>query len=284
MPQPYEEWRVTRDRELRERLVAHLEGSHVLADPTLAAAFRSVPRHLFIPEIAPHEAYEDRALAIKERNGVVISSISQPSMIAQMLQLLDVHPGQHVLEVGTGSGYNAALLATLAGADGYVLTVDIEDDLIARAREVLARLEMRRIDVAHASTLDLVNTRFDRIIVTARADDIDERWWKLLADGGRIVVPLDIGYGGERAIGFVREGSYLRSIGSHACAFLEMRTTQTRAESAIFYREGKAPAAPPGSRVPLRVVAVRQADATPEMLATVEAIVARPHTIFGISR
>jgi protein-L-isoaspartate(D-aspartate) O-methyltransferase len=284
VPQPYEEWHVTRDRELRERLVAHLEGTHVLTDPTLAAAFRRVPRHLFIPEASPDEAYDDRALAIKERNGVVLSSISQPSMIAQMLALLEVRPGHRVLEIGTGSGYNAALLATLVGNDGYVLTVDIEDDLLERARRVLELLDMRRVDVAHASTLALANERFDRIVVTARADDIDERWWELLADGGRIVVPLDIGYGGERAIGLVREGPYLRSIGSHACAFLEMRTAERHADSEIFYREGRSHGNPPGPRVPLRVVAVRHANATPEMLATVDAIVARPHTLFGISR
>ncbi len=284
MPQPYEVWRVSRDRELRERLVAHLESTHALTDPTIAAAFRSVPRHVFVAEFGLDEAYEDRALAIKERDGVVISSISQPSMIAQMLALLDARPAQRILEIGTGSGYNAALLATLAGAAGYVLTVDIEDDLIERARAALALLDMRRVEVAHASTLRIVNSRFDRIIVTARTDDIDERWWDLLADDGRIVVPLDIGYGGERAIGLVREGPYLRSIGSHACAFIEMRTPSDPALSEIFYREGAAHAAAPSSHVPLRIVAARRTEAKPEMLEQAEAVVARPHTIFGISR
>jgi len=262
VPQPYEVWRVSRDRELRERLVANLEGTHALTDPTIVAAFCRVPRHLFVEEVGLDEAYEDRALAIKERDGVVVSSISQPSMIAQMLALLDVRPAQRILEIGTGSGYNAALLATLAGDNGYVLTVDIEDDLIERARNALAQLELPRVDVAHASTLPVVNSRFDRIIVTARTDDIDERWWELLADGGRIVVPLDIGYGGERAIGLVRDGPYLRSIGSHACAFIEMRTPGDPAGGEIFYR----------------------ADATPEMLERADAVVARPHTIFGVSR
>ncbi|HVA28292.1 MAG TPA: methyltransferase domain-containing protein [Candidatus Baltobacteraceae bacterium] len=275
---------MSRDRELRERLVAHLEGTHALTDPSIAAAFRSVPRHAFVEEFGLDEAYEDRALAIKERDGVVISSISQPSMIAQMLALLDARPAQRILEIGTGSGYNAALLATLAGAGGYVLTVDIEDDLIERARATLALLDMQRVDVAHASTLRIVNSRFDRIIVTARTDDIDERWWDLLADDGRIVVPLDIGYGGERAVGLVREGPYLRSIGSHACAFIEMRTPSDPARSEIFYREGAAHAAAPSSRVPLRIVAARRTEAKPEMLEHAEAVVARPHTIFGISR
>ena len=213
MAQPYEVGGVSRDRELRERLVEYLEGSRVVTDPALITAFQRVPRHAFIPEVGLEEAYEDRALAIKERDGVAISSISQPSMIAQMLALLDVHPGQRVLEIGTGSGYHAALLTTLVGNDGYVLTVDIEDDLIARARAVLAQLEFRNVDVAHASTMPMVNHQFERIVVTARADDIHERWWDLLAEDGRIVAPLDIGYGGERAIGFARNGRLLHSIG-----------------------------------------------------------------------
>jgi len=275
---------VSRDRELRECLVEYLEGSRVLTDPSLIAAFQRVPRHAFIPGIAIEDAYEDRALSIKERDGVVISSISQPSMIVQMLALLDVRPGQRVLEIGTGSGYNAALLATLVGNDGYVLSVDIEDDLITRARATLAELEFRNVDVAHASTLPLVNAQFERIIVTARTDDIHERWWDLLAEDGRIVAPLDIGYGGERAIGFKRNGRLLHSVGSHACAFLEMRSVDARADGAIFYREGNARGNSPNSRVPLHVIAVRSSDAKPEMLATVDAIVARTHTIFGVSR
>lgn len=276
---------MSRDRELRERLVEYLEGCRVLTDPTIAAALRLVPRHLFVPNVALDDAYADRALAIKERDGFVISSISQPSMIVQMLQLLDVRPGQRVLEVGAGSGYNAALLATLVGPDGCVLTVDIEEDLIERAREVLALLEMRSVDVVHACELESIALPFDRIIVTARADDIDDLWWRLLAPDGRIVVPLDIGYGGERAIGLARDGAYLRSVGSYACAFLEMRRATDQTESEYFFRNTKSRhASPPSAREPLAIVAVRRADATPELLATTDAVVARPHTLFGISR
>jgi len=276
---------VSRDRELRERLVEYLEDCHVLTDPTIVAAVRRVPRHLFVPDVTIDDAYADRALAIKERGGLVISSISQPAMIVQMLQLLGVRPGQRVLEVGTGSGYNAALLAELVGPEGHVLTVDIEEDLIERARAVFSLLSMQRVEAAQASVLDSISAPFDRIIVTARADDIDDLWWKLLAPEGRIVVPLDIGYGGERAIGFVRDGDYLRSVGSYACAFIEMRSNLDATESEYFFRNSVTRnASPPSPREPLSIVAVRRRDATPELLATVDAIVARPHTLFGISR
>src|SRR5579863_5072467 len=136
MPQPYEDTRVNHQGELRERLVRHLEETRVLTSPAVAAAMRTVPRHIFVPGERLAEAYEDRAIAIKERDGAVISSISQPSMIVQMLQLLDVRAGMRVLEIGTGSGYNAALLAAVC-APGSVVTVDIEADLIERARTAL---------------------------------------------------------------------------------------------------------------------------------------------------
>jgi protein-L-isoaspartate(D-aspartate) O-methyltransferase len=202
-----------------------------------------------------------------------------------MLQLLDVRPGSRVLEIGTGSGYNAALLSELAGVTGRVFSVEIEPDLIERAQAVLGLLKIPTIDVAEAGALRDLDETFDRIIVTARADDIDARWWELLAPDGRIVVPLDIGYGGERAIGLMRDGDYLHSFGSHACAFIEMRTGNDRTASEVFFRDrGTRYSVPPSAREPLAIVAVRREHATPELLASVDAVVARPHTLFGIRR
>lgn len=131
---------VDRDRELRMSLVEHLERTGALPTNALRKAFAETPRHRFVPELDLDAAYEDKAIAIKERDGVVLSSISQPSMIAHMLALLDVQPGDSVLEIGTGSGYNAALLGALSGPSGSVTTLDIEHDLIAEARERLAGL------------------------------------------------------------------------------------------------------------------------------------------------
>ena len=273
------------ERELLERLIQHLHETRILADPAVGAALGRIPRHLFVPEVSSQEAYEDRAIAILERDGLVLSSISQPSMIVQMLQLLDVHPGMRILEIGSGSGYNAALLAELAGTNGSVLSVDIEPELLERAAAALALLHLNAVRVAHASALQTETRPFDRIIVTARADDIDKCWWELLRDRGRIVLPLDIGYGGERAIGLLREGNYLRSIGSHACAFLEMRTRSARIASEIFFRNrGERFALAPHARDPVDIVAVRREDAEPSLLAGVDAVVARPHTLFGIRR
>lgn len=272
------------DIQLRERLVERLDRSGVLRDERVRAALRAVPRHRFIPDISPDDAYEDRALAIKERDGAVISSISQPSMIAQMLQMLDVHPGDAVLEVGTGSGYNAALLAKLTGVAGRVVTLDIEPDLLEIAQRRLRELGYANVEVRPAYELHHIETQFDRIVVTARALDIESDWWRLLKDEGRLVVPIDIGYGGERAIAFAREGALLRGVASHACAFLGMRvgTEEQRASELFFPNRDARYAMPPAATSPMAIVAMRPDDASQMRLDDADVIVARPKTIFAL--
>jgi protein-L-isoaspartate(D-aspartate) O-methyltransferase len=275
---------MNREGSLREGLIAHLERTRVLRDPRIAAALRAVDRHRFVPMSTPEEAYEDKALAIKERDGSVISSISQPSMIVHMLALLDVRAGDHILEIGTGSGYNAALLAQLAGT-GTVTSVEIERDLIATARTALDEQGYRRVALVHAEDLAGVQRAFERIIVTARSNDIEPDWWRLLAPGGRIVVPLDIGYGGERAIGFVREGNRLRSVGSYACAFVELRGGTNEHDPAMFFRNrGARYEREPGATTPLDVIAVERLNADASLLEDADAVVARPHTMFAVTR
>ncbi len=269
---------------LRERLVERLQRSGMLRDDRVRAALLEVPRHRFVPEISAGDAYEDRAVAIKERDGNVISSISQPSMIAQMLQMLDVRYGDNILEIGTGSGYNAALLARLTGDGGRVVSLDIEPDLLEQAQPRLRELGYANVEVRPANALGEIDTPFDRIVVTARAPDIEANWWRLLKDRGRLIVPLDIGYGGERAIAFVRDGTLLRSIDSHACAFLGMRGSVSEPrESELFFPNRDARyAIPPPATAPMAILAVRPNDAQTAPLDEADVIVARPTTIFGL--
>ena len=272
------------DLQLRERLVDRLERSGMLCHERVRRALLEVPRHRFIPTIAIEDAYEDRALAIKERDGAVISSISQPSMIVQMLQMLDVRAGNAILEIGTGSGYHAALLSRLVGPDGNIITLEIEPDLLEAAQRRLRDLGYFNVDVRPAYELTHIDTRFDRIVVTARAVDIEQDWWRLLNDGGRLVVPLDIGYGGERAITFVREGALLRGIDSHACAFLGMRgePDDRRASELFFPNRDARYAMPPPATSPIAIVAMRPDDASQMRLDDADVIVARPKTIFAL--
>ncbi len=270
--------------QIRERLVERLERSGMLHDPRVRDAMLHVRRHVFVPEISVEDAYDDRAIAIKERNGYVISSISQPSMIVQMLEMLDVREGDSVLEIGTGSGYNAALLSQLTGPHGRVVSCEIERDLLERARGQLREGGYVNVEVRAANGVEPSDTLFDRIVVTARAPDIEASWWRSLKDRGRLIVPLDIGYGGERAIAFARDGPVLRSFGSHACAFLGMRgeVSQPRASELFFPNRDARYATPPAATTPMAILAVRPNDARDAPLDEADVIVARPTTIFAL--
>src|ERR1700758_4619707 len=107
---------------------------------SVAAALRKVPRHLFTPGVPLARAYEDDAVVLPQagEGGAGRSPVSAPSMIALMLAQLDVRPGESVLEIGSG-GYQAALLRELVGPDGSVTTLDIDPDVVSRARACLDR-------------------------------------------------------------------------------------------------------------------------------------------------
>ena len=103
----------------RARLARSLRDSGRTPSPAVQAAFAAVPRHLFVPELTPAAAYADDALVIKyDPDGLPVSSSSQPAMMAIMLEQLGLEPGHRVLEIGTGSGYNAAVLAHIVGPGG----------------------------------------------------------------------------------------------------------------------------------------------------------------------
>lgn len=278
-----------RDETLRAALVAALERNGVLRRPAVAAAMRAVPRHRFLPGKPIDEAYADRAITIKTHGGEIVSSISQPGMIALMLELLAPARGERVMEIGTGSGYNAALLAELVGPEGSVTTIDLDDELAGRARAALDALGYRNVRVLTADGgLQLVeHTRFDGLVVTARSDDVAAAWWQALSEGGRLVLPLRLENAGEYAVGFVRRrDGRLHSVGLHPCAFIALRGEAAVASaSAIFYRDS-ARHSGSGSGACLRrvvnVVAARREDASPDLLGDADLVIARPSSVFAV--
>src|SRR4030088_2913895 len=118
-------------RVLRRALVETLRGDGHLRSARVAAAIEAVPRELFVPGVPLDDVYRPSdAIVTKRVDGVSVSSASAPEVVALMLEQLDVKRGQRVLEIGAGTGYNAALLAYLVGDGGSVVTLDIDEDLV----------------------------------------------------------------------------------------------------------------------------------------------------------
>jgi protein-L-isoaspartate(D-aspartate) O-methyltransferase len=208
----------------RDRLVDELREGGRLSDPAVEAAFRTVPRHLFLPGLAASEAYQDEAFVIKTgADGMPLSSSSQPAIMAIMLEQLGVAPGQRVLEIGTGTGYNAALMAHLVGERGTVVTVDIDDALVAGARENLAAAGYPGVivlsgDGGYGAPR---HAPFDRVIVTAGAWDLAPAWLAQLGPGGRLVLPLSL-RGMQLCVALERRDGHWRSRSACRCGFIRM--------------------------------------------------------------
>jgi len=156
-----------------------------VSDPRVLAALRAVPRHEFVPAKARADAYEDRPLRIEAGQ-----TISQPYIVALLAELAEIEPGEKVLEVGTGSGYQAAVLAAM-GAEVY--SIEIVEALARTARERLERLGYDdRVTVRHgdgyAGWPELAP--FQAIVITAAPPEIPEPLEQQLAIGGRMVVPV----------------------------------------------------------------------------------------------
>ncbi|MDP2848049.1 MAG: protein-L-isoaspartate(D-aspartate) O-methyltransferase [Humidesulfovibrio sp.] len=174
-----------RDRMVNDQLIAR-----GITDPRVLAAMGELPRHLFVEEAMARQAYLDSPLPIGEGQ-----TISQPYIVALMSELLQVEPGMKVLEIGTGSGYQAAVLAKL-GAD--VHTVERIPKLCASARERLLSMGLFSVHVKQDDgTLGWPSAApFDRIIVTAGGPEVPPPLVEQLAMGGRLVVPV----GGSRRV------------------------------------------------------------------------------------
>lgn len=139
-----------------------------------------MPRHVFLPGVAPGEVYADEAVVTKwESDGRPISSSSQPAVMAIMLEQLGVESGQRVLEIGAGTGFNAAVLAHLVGEVGAVTTIDVDKDLVAQARRNLDTAGLTRVDVVCADGADgwAESAPYDRIMLTAGSEDLARHGW-----------------------------------------------------------------------------------------------------------
>ena len=192
--------------QLREDLATRVVTANRIGSGRVATALRAVPRHLFLPDLPPEATYADDAIVTKrDQGGQAISSSSQPAIMAIMLDQLDLAPGQRVLEIGAGTGYNAALISHIVGASGQVTSIDIDPELVGTAREHLASAGFAAVTVASADGAGGYpeHAPYDRIIATVGVSDLAGPWLEQAAPGARIVVPLDV-RGTQVAVAFER--------------------------------------------------------------------------------
>jgi protein-L-isoaspartate(D-aspartate) O-methyltransferase len=222
---------------LRNELADALLAKGSITSGHVEAAFRAVPRHLFAPPgTSLEDAYADTVIRTKfDLSGTCLSSVSAPWLQAIMIREAGIRSGMRVLEIGSG-GYNAALLAEVAGPDGHVVSMDIDPDVTAQATAALdAAGYAGRVTVITGDGENGApgHAPFDAVIVSAGAWQIPPSWTGQLAPGdGRLVVPLRMN-GWTRSIAFRRQGSHLVSTSATVCGFVPVQGTGTRPSQVI---------------------------------------------------
>jgi protein-L-isoaspartate(D-aspartate) O-methyltransferase len=210
---------------MHQALVDDLVKRRLIKSRTVERAFRAVPRHPFLPGVALELIYKDEPVVTHyNMDKQPISSSSQPAIMAIMLEMLALEPGQRVLEIGAGTGYNAALMTQIVGESGKVVAVDIDPDVI---HEADAHLRAAGID---GVTLVLGDgalgceafAPYDRIILTVGATDIAPAWRDQLVEGGLLVLPLSL-RAAPRVFAFRRQGDFLPGVEVTMGGFMPLR-------------------------------------------------------------
>ncbi len=243
---------------LRRQLVDLLRRQGHLSDDRITAAFAAVPREAFLAAHADWhgiaDVYRDEAIVTRRdaRTGAPLSSSSQPAIMAEMLEMAGVEPGQRVLEIGAGTGYNAALLARLVGDTGQVTSVELDREVAAAARDGLLASEADARVVVGDGRLGWPDSApFDAIMATASTETVPRAWFDQLRPGGRLVVPLRLsrvvfGVQAVLALRKVRHGFDIDGV--TPAGFMALRSGDERPAEPARLAAGEATADPPDER------------------------------------
>jgi protein-L-isoaspartate(D-aspartate) O-methyltransferase len=213
-------------RHRNEQMVAELvQDGAVMADSPIERAFRTVLRHWFLPDAGPDEVYRDMAVVThRDSGGVPVSSSSRPAIMARMLGQLELRRGHRVLEVGAGTGYNAALLAQLVGPEGSVITVDVDPEICAAAERHLQMAGVPNVSVVVGDGWAGVRASgpFDRIEATVGVWDLSTDWVRQLEVEGMLVAPLWLRTGLQASVGFKKLNGGLEAVSIEPCGFMRL--------------------------------------------------------------
>ncbi|MEK6917053.1 MAG: protein-L-isoaspartate(D-aspartate) O-methyltransferase, partial [Nanoarchaeota archaeon] len=188
-------------------------------------AIRKIKRELFIPEEFMDQAYTNHPLYIGYGQ-----TISQPYTVAFMVELLELKKGQKVLEIGAGSGYNAAVMSYLVGDKGKIITTEIIHNLTENAKKNLKKLEIKNVEVIHKDGSRGYEEQmpYDRIIVTAATPDIKNEWIEQLKNEGILVLPLENHYSSQTMIKIKKSGDKLIEEAHGYFKFVPLRTDKNK--------------------------------------------------------
>ncbi|WP_232300536.1 protein-L-isoaspartate(D-aspartate) O-methyltransferase [Desulfonatronovibrio magnus] len=203
-------------RRKREKMVREQIEARGVTDPEVLRAMRSVPRHLFVDEALQAQAYEDHPLPIGHGQ-----TISQPYIVALMSSLLQIKPGVKVLEIGTGSGYQAAVLAEM-GAD--VFTVERIKALYQKARQLFSNLKYHYIKTKlDDGTMGWHEKGpYDRILVTAGGPDVPPPLVDQLEDHGILIIPVGASKRSQKLIRVIKDGRDTKQDDMGSVAFVDL--------------------------------------------------------------
>jgi protein-L-isoaspartate(D-aspartate) O-methyltransferase len=173
-------------------LVGILSSRGDITDTRIHEAFAAVPRHLFLPGVPLEQVYSDQSIVVCTDTSDGVWETTMPSMIAHLLQMLDVKPGHNVLEIGTGTGYGTALLRHLVGDEGKLTSLELQRNVARRAEDTLMRAGMNNICVVNVDGAYGYAPRaaYDRIAVTVGIWDMPRAWVRQLKPRGVIVAPM----------------------------------------------------------------------------------------------
>lgn len=207
-------------KKLREEMVKIQIQERGVRDSATLAALRKVPRHSFVPIDQVANAYEDRPLPIGYGQ-----TISQPYIVAYMTEIIKPKPGQKILEIGTGSGYQAAVLAEIVGK---VYTIEIVEELGKQATTRLKNLNYKNIEVKTADGYHgwKEHAPFDAIVVTAAAEYIPTPLKEQLKDGGRMIIPVGSPYMTQQLMLIEKTGDKFRTTSKMPVRFVPFKRSK----------------------------------------------------------